>query len=319
MFITELILRTRAKATMFEKRVGGMASFDKAVKEDTTFELPYCFIIPVEENAAAASGNSAAQMMKQTYVFVVVLDNSAEPEDGRGYSARTSLARARRELLDSLLRWEPYTWSVPAPKVQPGFEDLLPNSRADWMRYEGHSLIKMTDSRAWYQFEFSVSFYDAAASQGEFDRHQSTVTLVDGAAVVVNQDIATSESAYIIRVSTEAGVRLSETMYTFVPGTGVLTLTAAGKAALGDTPPALLVSYEVSTPKYWSIVKQVYSEYYPTLLDLAGGNPANITAEMYTLASEVPPDALIEWEPVSEHALSHEPETFFSGTPKVKS
>jgi hypothetical protein len=318
MFATEIILRLRRQCPVFERRVGGMAAFDKATMEDNDLVMPYAFAVPVEENAADAGGNGVAQNITATYVIVVVLPTKEEKDDGLAMSARNLLDVVRRQLLNALLGWEPYSWSVPAPKVHPGAEEWAPSSRADTMRYRGHSLVKATDGRVWYQFQFDISYFDGRTGDVEYDRHfGEIVTLANSQAVIVDQALPTASTANLLSVSSGA-VLVPSSWYTFTPATGLLKLTAKGREQLGATP-QLTVSYETQTPRYWEIVREVYAEYYPTLLEMAGGDPSKITREMYTKINELPPNATVEFLQPNELTPLWEPSTFWlQGTPTIK-
>lgn len=321
MFITEMILRLRSQCPFFERKVGGMSEFDKATVEDNNLQTPYAYVVPVEEVAEDATGNAVAQQVTSTFVIVVVLDTSSEKDDGKGMSARTSLDTARRQLLDALLGWEPVAWAFGAPNIVEGNEwlqELVPNSRADTLRYRGWSLVKVTDGRVWYQFEFSTSFYEGRQTVKEYDRYGPLpFTLVDGAAVVVDQTLPTKGTAAITRVLTSGNQIVPTAFYTFTPSTGTLALTTSGKTNLGETP-TLKVLYEVQTPAYHDIVRRVYAAYYPDVLEAAGGDPGDITPDMYALVSEVPPGAKVTWLPVNELAPAVEPQHHFGGTPVLE-
>ena len=317
MFLTEMILRLRAECPIFEQRVGGMAAFDKATTEDVAYAMPYAFVIPVEEEADEAQGNAIAQMMHQTYIVVVAIDNSEAREDGRGYNARTKLMEVRRQLLDALFGWEPFSWSIGVPEYPEGMDDLKPNSRADTIRYRGNSLIKMSDKRAWYQFEFYTSAYEGrSTAKQEYDRHTVSVMLEGSTAQVIDQTWPTASTGQIVRVVTASGARVPGNHYTFDPATGAITLTQTGEAVVPGYSDLQIV-YEVHTPAYSTLLRKVYAQYYPTLMDLADGDPTAVTPDMYVLASEVPPDALIRWDPVNAQTMGWEPAAYFGEVPTI--
>ena len=321
MFTTELILRIRDKCPLFERRVGGTASFDAATKQKSGLSVPHAFVIPVEETAEDAGGNLLAQRMRMTFITVVCVDNQLEPQNGKGYAATDVINTARRQLLNALIGWEPVWWSVPSPKIIPGYEDITPNSRADSVRYRGSSFVSMTDNKLWHQFEWSIDYMDSACSQPTVERHSSEVAVVGGTAQAVSPDLPTATTAVVTSVSvvdptpevqkllTPSG-QLPTNYWSFSVNPGSLTLNP-------DYVPdgtVLHVSFEVEQPKYAELLRKLYTEYRPELLDLAGGDATAVSPDMYRQIGDLPPDATVTWDQPSEPNTGG---VFADGVPSV--
>ena len=313
MFTSELILRLRARCPSFSRRVGGTASFEQGTTMGVQLPVPHCFVIPVEEVAQDARGNETAQRVRMTFLTVVCVDNTSQPEDGRGLTGSMQVESIRRELLNALIGWEPFTWSIPVPENMKGFEDIMPRGRSDTVRFRGGSFLKMNDGKLWHQFEWSIDFMDGRCISVELERHTATVTLSDYAAVVVDQSHMTASTAVVtgVMVTGPDGYRLPTTEWTFDASTGVLTALP-----IGDNPIApdaeLSVMFEMETPRYGEIARTIYTEYYPSVLAQAGGDPNAITDEMYRLLGEFPIDATVTWEPTTDPVTQP---TFSGGTP----
>lgn len=296
MFTSELILRLRSRCPTFQRRVGGTASFEAGTAQGAHLPVPHCFVIPVEEIAEEARGDATAQRVRMSFMTVVCVDNTSQREDGRGLTGSMLVEVIRREMLNALIGWEPFTWSIPVPENMKGFEDIMPGGRSDTVRFRGGSFLKMNDGKLWHQFEWYIDFMDGRCINVELQHGAVDVTLSNHQAVVVDQDHVTSETAVItgIIVKGPPSYKLPTTEYTFDAATGVLTVLEVGDNPVPDGA-ELSVMYEMETPRYYEIIRGIYSEYYPDLLAKAGGNPNNITTEMYNLVGEFPLDATVEW------------------------
>lgn len=294
MFTTELILRLRERCPLFERRVGGTASFEVGSVAGVSLPIPHAFVVPVEETAMDTPGGDVlSQQVRLTFITIVCVSNTENREDGRGLTGGAAIEQVRRELLNAMIGWEPLTWAIPIPENMRGHEDLMPNSRADSVRYRGGSFLKMSDGRLWHQFEWSIDFYDGRCLRGETERMTATGLSVSGGQVqAVDQGHTTASTAVITYVFNQTtGVAIPATDYQFDQPTGVLELNP-GSAGDGDL---IDVMFDVEAPRYYELLRRIYAAYYPALLDAAGGDPQAITHAMYDDMGELPPDATVTW------------------------
>lgn len=304
MFTSELILRLRARCPTFQRRVGGTASFEAGTAQGARLDTPHCFVIPVEEVAEEAGGDATAQRIRMTFMTVVCVGNTSQREDGRGLTGSMLVDAIRREMLNALIGWEPFTWSIPVPDNMKGFEDIMPQGRSDTVRFRGGSFLKMDDGKLWHQFEWYIDFMDGRCISVELERGSAEVALSGHQALIVDQDQPTSNTATVtgVIVKGSPSYKLPTTEYTFDAGTGVLTVLQVGDNPVADGA-ELSVMFEMETARYSEIVRSIYSEYHPKLLAQAGGDPNNITNDMYEFMGDYPLDLTVEWSSDTSYGL----------------
>lgn len=283
--LTEVIFRLRDVCPVFERRVGGTASFDAATSVDRQFPLPHAFVVPTDETAKEADGNATAQRITERFAVVVAVDNRQNPDDGAGKVALSVLEDVRRQLLAGLLGWEPVQIGKPPMGIPEELEDMAVNSRADWVRYIGARHIMMTNGRLWHQFDFELSYYDGEVDAdyethvGTFDASGGTVALYDG------ETFPGAGTAEVLSVVLPTGERVLPRDWSFDAASGVVTL---------DPVPEVKIVWRHRP--FMPLVTQVWAEYFPELLAQAGGDPNAITPDMFRKISELPPDAtILEW------------------------
>ena len=307
-YLTEVILRLRARCPIFGRRVGGTASFEEATSANAQFATPHAFVVPIGEVADDPVGNAVAQRITETFAIIVTLNNSAQPEDGRGAHALDQLEIIKRELNNALLGWEPIQWAGTAPDIPVEIADLMPASRADWFRFQRSEHVGMNAGRLWHQFEYASHYYDGCPDGfGATERTKTTVTITDGTGQLYDPaDLENEATAYIDTIY-HGSTRWTAPNFVFDPATGIITTTT-----MPDDDYEVTWIYE---PTY-TVPQMVYAEYYPELLSQAGGDPDAITHEMYLLESELPPDATIE-SFFDADAVDISPQNVFGKTYKV--
>jgi hypothetical protein len=315
MFMLELIMRLRRQCPSLERRVGGTASFEAATSQEQSgvYNVPHAFVVPLEETAADAQGNVTGQMVRYSFVVIVCVSNRQNRKDGEGLTAVHQLDAIRRELMGAFINWEPQSWSVPQPNILEGYEDLVPNSRADTVRFRGSSHVTFNDGRLWHQYEWSINFMEGALGTGAIERRTTTVTVTGDTAVVVDQNLPTSGTAVVTTVTIpnppaelEGLLGINNTvpprLYTFDPQTGVIDF----RNFLPMDGVEIVVTYVVDEPRYWELLRDLYHEYYPDLLAKAGGDPNAILPDYYQLVHELPLDATVPTSHNEEPEWQHQ-------------
>jgi len=283
-YITEVILRMRDMCPTLARRVGGTASFDTALTMNADLGLPHAFVVPMEETAEAAEGNATAQRITERFSVVVCVDNKASREDGLGLTAADMVEKIRTELFNALMGWEPVQFNGAFPDPKPGYEDIWPKSRADYFRYAGGVHIDMNQGRLWHQFEFTCTYYDGPDCP-DVATCKTTVAIASGAVNLYDSGTCKGNgTAVIYTVIGPDDTRYPPGHFSLDPETGEVTTNCP------DGEYVVVWGYEPER----NVPQEVYAEYYPYLLSLAGGDPEAITAEMYELASELPPDWTVQ-------------------------
>lgn len=142
MFLTQVIVRLRNAAPVFEQRVAGTASFVAGSGPNSDIDPPACFVVPMYETAERPKDATTVQWVTERFATVVCLDNSVEKRQGTGLSAQIVLDQVRLELRKALLQWTP--------------ADKLNMSGVIFQR--GQHLF-MNAARLWHSFEWSASYY----------------------------------------------------------------------------------------------------------------------------------------------------------------
>lgn len=131
-----VIAQLRARAPIFEKRVGGSANF-KVLPEAANLKTPAAYVMPLAEQPGdQQSSTGYQQAVKEQFAVIVVLDNTV---DERGQVAAASLHALRQALFKALL----------------GFQ-VAPDH--DVIAFEGGELLHLDRARLYYQFEFSSEY-----------------------------------------------------------------------------------------------------------------------------------------------------------------
>jgi len=136
MNINGIILQLRARAGIFQNRVGGSAQY-QILPEASNLAVPAAYVIPLDENADVnQSSNGYRQSVDDSFSVVVVLNNTG---DELGHAASESVHSIRKLLIRILVGWEPG-------------EDY------DAIEYDGGSLLRLDRARLYYQFEFKARY-----------------------------------------------------------------------------------------------------------------------------------------------------------------
>jgi hypothetical protein len=136
MNLQAVITHLRERLPVFERRVAGAAQF-QVLPEAATLQLPYAFVVPLDENPDAnQSSNGYLQTVDDSFAVIVVLDNKV---DERGQGAATGVHDMRKLLFQVLLGWRP------------------DDDYAE-VEYDGGSLLRMDRARLYYQFEFKSQY-----------------------------------------------------------------------------------------------------------------------------------------------------------------
>lgn len=146
--LRELVIRVRAECDTLGKRVGPAADYSNELLENTSIPAPNCTIIPLQEFGADKEISVPEQLIQQTYAFVVVVDNKPRRLNGQDLTPYDQLATIKNELDSALLNW--------IPTAQSKMIDELLFSRS--------FLLKETEGRIWWQYEYKTITYVRATS-----------------------------------------------------------------------------------------------------------------------------------------------------------
>lgn len=137
MNINIVIAQLRARAPLFEQRVGGAAKFEGILPEAANLRMPAAYVLPLDEQPQEQSSkNGYQQTVSERFAVVVAMSNVL---DERGQKPTVDLDTIRKALFRALLGF------------QPG-EDY------DVIAFEGGELLHLDRARLYYQFEFSVEY-----------------------------------------------------------------------------------------------------------------------------------------------------------------
>ncbi len=137
MNINIVIAQLRARAPLFDQRVGGAAKFEGILPEAANLRMPAAYVLPLDEQPQEQSSkNGYQQTIGERFAVVVAMSNVA---DERGQQPTVDLDTIRKALFRALLGF------------QLG-EDY------DVITFEGGELLHLDRARLYYQFEFSAEY-----------------------------------------------------------------------------------------------------------------------------------------------------------------
>jgi len=130
-----IVLKIRLGETRFGNMVAGAAEL--AIAQEETFSGDLAFVVPLEELAGPNIQDAGlTQLVTESFSVVVALRNDNQQRDKTGLGAYDILDEVRAELFRAILNWHPNT------------DTEHPIS------YVGGSIIDVTPSYLWYQFDF---------------------------------------------------------------------------------------------------------------------------------------------------------------------
>lgn len=161
--LRELVKRIRSECPLLENRVGPAADYSNQLFENTSIPIPHATVIPLMENGQDKNG-IFLQADRQTFAVVVCVENKTRRLEGQDLTPYDSLKAIREQLDAALLNWKP----------------AEQENQIDEMIFAKGYLLKETEARIWYQYEYQTQTYVWGVSAiGNLEDSDSDINIDD--------------------------------------------------------------------------------------------------------------------------------------------
>jgi len=140
--LKEIVKRVRSQCNLLENRAGAAADYSTQLFENTSIPIPHATVIPLM-GTGQDKNNAYLQTERKTFAVVVCVDNKPRRLDGQDLTPYDQLKAIRAQLDAALLNW------VPAAQEY----------QLDELIFHKDYLLKETEARIWYQYEYTTQTY----------------------------------------------------------------------------------------------------------------------------------------------------------------